>query len=153
MFAILEVAIGGTALASPALLDAASPAYRALSALAGEHALVRAAAQFVLSSVFLFVPAFLMGATLPALARAVVPPSDPGRGLASVYAANTLGAAAGAFAAGFLLIPTLGLRTTIAVAALLNVGNGVIAWTRMTRGPAEPPDGGCDPGFDRGAHG
>ena len=38
-----------------------------------------------------------------------------------VYFANTMGSALGAFLAGFLLIPTIGLRTTIVLAAALDV--------------------------------
>lgn len=129
VFAWLEAAIALTALGSPLLLETSAPVYRTLSLLWGDHVLLRAAVQFALSTACLVVPTFLMGATLPALVRAVVPSAHAGCGLAALYGANTLGAAAGAFAAGFFLIPLLGLRATIAFAAFLNVVNAVVAWT------------------------
>src|SRR6185503_13451901 len=44
-----------------------------------------------------------------------------------LYACNLAGAILGTLAAGFVLLPALGVRTTIAVAAVLNVVVGVIA--------------------------
>jgi spermidine synthase len=84
--------------------------------------------RFVLSSLVLLVPTTLMGATLPVLAAALVYSS--GRNSNSVtrlYACNLAGAILGTLAAGFVLLPTLGVRTTIAFAAVMNVVVGVIA--------------------------
>lgn len=84
--------------------------------------------RFVLSSLVLLVPTTLMGATLPVLAAAVV--FSSGRNSNSVtrlYACNLAGAILGTIAAGFVLLPALGVRTTIVVAAVLNVLVGVIA--------------------------
>ena len=84
--------------------------------------------RFVLSGLVLLVPTTLMGATLPVLAAAVVHSS--GRNSNSVtrlYACNLAGAILGTLAAGFVLLPSLGVRTTIAVAAGLNVVVGVVA--------------------------
>jgi tetratricopeptide (TPR) repeat protein len=44
-----------------------------------------------------------------------------GRAVGDVYAANTLGAILGSWGAGFVLIPTVGLRTGIIIVALLPV--------------------------------
>ena len=84
--------------------------------------------RFVLSGLVLLVPTTLMGATLPVLAAALV--NSSGRDSNSVtrlYACNLAGAILGTLAAGFVLLPALGVRMTIAVAALLNVIVGVIA--------------------------
>ena len=84
--------------------------------------------RFVLSGLVLLVPTTLMGATLPVLAAAVV--FSAGRNSNSVtrlYACNLAGAILGTLTAGFVLLPTLGVRTTIAVAAVLNVIVGVVA--------------------------
>lgn len=84
--------------------------------------------RFLLSILVLLVPTTLMGATLPVLAAALVRSS--GRDANSVtrlYACNLAGAILGTLAAGFVLLPLLGVRTTIAVAAALNVIVGVIA--------------------------
>ena len=84
--------------------------------------------RFFLSGLVLLVPTTLMGATLPVLAAAVVHSS--GRNSNSVtrlYACNLAGAILGTLAAGFILLPTIGVRTTIVFAAVLNVVVGVIA--------------------------
>ena len=82
--------------------------------------------RFVLSGIVLLVPTTLMGATLPVLAAAIVRSSDS-NAVTRLYACNLAGAILGTLAAGFVLLPTLGVRTTIVVAALLNVLVGVIA--------------------------
>ena len=61
----------------------------------------------------LCVPAAGMGATFPIASRWIVRASSTAaRDAGGLYAANTLGAAAGAVLAGFVLIPALGLRGT-----------------------------------------
>ncbi|HEV8202922.1 MAG TPA: fused MFS/spermidine synthase [Pyrinomonadaceae bacterium] len=84
--------------------------------------------RFVLSCVVLLVPTTLMGATLPVLAAALVRSSDrDSNSVTRLYACNLAGAILGTLAAGFVLLPTLGVRTTIFVAAALNIIVGVIA--------------------------
>lgn len=88
------------------------------------------------------VPACLMGGTLPVLVRSATSTTrsigaDGGR----LYAANTLGAIAGALLSSFVFIPNLGLKGTglaaaaVAVAAAL----GAIALDRTARQPASEP--------------
>lgn len=74
----------------------------------------------------LLLPATLaLGATFPlALTVAAGSISNVGRDAARVYAANTLGAIAGALAGGFLLIPLLGLRLTFETAAIVATATG-----------------------------
>lgn len=63
-------------------------------------------------------PAVLMGMHFPIAVRAVVGYGKKlGRPVGIVYGVNALGAAAGAFFAGFLLLPNLGIQGTIFVAA------------------------------------
>src|SRR5215213_3303856 len=84
--------------------------------------------RFLLSSLVLLVPTTLMGATLPVLAAALVHSSARNsNSIARLYACNLAGAILGTLAAGFVLLPALGVRTTIAVAAILNVIVGVVA--------------------------
>ena len=66
--------------------------------------------RFILAFAVLFLPTFFMGGTLPVLIRfAVRHQRDLGRRLGWLYGVNTLGAAAGAIAAGFFLLPALGV--------------------------------------------
>ena len=81
--------------------------------------------RFLLSSLVLLVPTTLMGATLPVLAAALVGKNS--NSVARLYACNLAGAILGTLAAGFVLLPALGVRTTIAVAACMNVIVGLVA--------------------------
>jgi spermidine synthase/tetratricopeptide (TPR) repeat protein len=66
-------------------------------------------------------PTLVLGALFPLLARGLSAGGrEAGSATGAVYFANTVGSASGAFAAGFLLIPALGLRGTLALAAALN---------------------------------
>lgn len=69
--------------------------------------------------------AFWMGGTLPALCRAAG--GDAQGAVGRVYAANSAGAVLGALAAGFALIPVLGLDWAFAAAAALNAAAAAVA--------------------------
>ena len=85
-----------------------------------------------------FVPAAALGATFPVAIRWFADSDVPARRASVLYAVNTTGAAIGALAAGFVLIPSLGLRatTTLAVAAttlaMLSVG-GLVLFERSSK--------------------
>ena len=68
-------------------------------------------------------PALLWGASLPlALAAVAVPGQDPAKTVGRVYAANTLGAIAGALMVSLILVPSIGTqqsqRVLLAIAAI-----------------------------------
>ena len=64
----------------------------------------------------------VLGALFPLLTRLVAAAGTAaGAAVGRVYFANTVGCAAGAFLAGFVLVPTLGLRDTLALAAAINL--------------------------------
>jgi spermidine synthase len=96
------------------------------------------------SALVLFLPTFLMGGTLPVLVRGLVRTSgELGARLGRLYWVNTAGAVAGTLAAGFLLLPAMGLRRTVAVAVALNVLAGLLALLldrRMPPVPVTPPE-------------
>ncbi|PYQ13132.1 MAG: hypothetical protein DMH00_05045 [Acidobacteria bacterium] len=98
--------------------------------------------------------ALLMGATTPLVVRADCllrsPDSSPeaaGRSLGRMYGWNTLGGAAGALSAAFLLLPRLGLRSTLLLAAATDL---FVAACALSMSPAAssptPPDPGKPPG-------
>jgi predicted membrane-bound spermidine synthase len=73
------------------------------------------------SFLFLLVPTFLMGATLPVALRALgASESAPLKNVAAYYFVNTLGAGIGCLLASFVLISLLGLDGAIYFAAALN---------------------------------
>src|SRR5206468_12092736 len=107
-------------------------------ALAWAYADGAAPARFALIRVLISlalvgVPAAAMGATFP-IATNWFARDAADTGL--LYAANTAGAAVGAIAAGFFLIPALGLRATTYVGVTLNVIAAVGAlWLSRLRSP------------------
>jgi len=120
-YGLLELAIGLYGLATPWLFKAFDGlyilVYQHFTPGAGSFAALR----FVMAMAILIIPTTLMGGTLPVLARFVIRKrEEAGSGAGILYFANTAGAVLGCFAAGFLLIPGLGLRLAIVVAAVLN---------------------------------
>ncbi len=72
-------------------------------------------------SLLLLLPATVaMGATLPAMERVLSALRPQRAGIASLYAANTLGAVLGVLATAFWLVPRFGLTRSAAACALLN---------------------------------
>jgi len=105
LYVMLEIAIAAWAAATPFVLGNAPPI---------ESFLGRAA----FATAVLLPPTLGFGATVPLMARlAVRSRAEATSETSAFYGANTLGAAAGALAAPFLLLPTLGLPGTLWAAA------------------------------------
>jgi spermidine synthase len=84
--------------------------------------------RFLLSCVMLLVPTALMGATLPLLSSALLRANGSGStSITRLYTRNLAGAICGSIVAGFLLLPTFGVRVTIYVAALINILIGIVS--------------------------
>lgn len=80
----------------------------------------------LLISLLVLPTAICLGAAFPlALSMAGDPEHSPARRFGVVYAVNTIGSVTGTLAAGFVLIPWLGLPTTLAVAAFVLVGAAI----------------------------
>ncbi len=91
-----------------------------LSAQAGLPSLT--AVRFGLASLVILPASFLMGGTLPVLARYVVAARHDFEAMVSrLYAWNTLGAALGTLASAYFLMPGLGVRGTIWTACGTNL--------------------------------
>ena len=85
--------------------------------------------KIVAAMTVVFLPAVLMGATLPVLTDYVRGrDSLLGHPLAILYGINTLGATAACLATDFLFVPSIGVTSTILVAAFFNLLAGLIAW-------------------------
>jgi spermidine synthase len=82
---------------------------------------------FLAAFFMMFVPTFLMGANFP-LAVRLFARSGATRGKDSglIFSVNTAGGIVGAFAAGFLVIPRLGLEHTNILAAVVYLGIGFV---------------------------
>ena len=72
-------------------------------------------------------PTFLMGASFPLVTKIYTGNERQlGRSIGNVYAVNTVGSILGAFCAGFILIPLLGIRPSIVLMVALNTGIGCL---------------------------
>ena len=130
-FAICELLIGLFALASPTVYY--DFAYVRLSPLLQNEA----ALPFV-HFLLLLVPTFLMGASLPFLARGLVVGTDnAAKTIGLLYSLNAVGAGLGAMVSIWLLIGNIGFAGTIRVGAILNLIASVGAWWVSQRTPAE----------------
>ena len=125
LWAALVGGIALWALASPWALTALEP-------------VAAAPLRLLLATAFLLPPTLAMGGTVPAMAR-VVAGAEPraGQRTARFYAANTWGAACGALAGSFVLLPALGLSRTLIVAALAEAAVALWAW-RMAPAGVQP---------------
>jgi spermidine synthase len=85
------------------------------------------AVSFVGTFLLLSPATLAMGATLPAIERAVGG-ALPKRSIAGLYAANTLGAVLGVLITTFVLVPSVGLGKTVWVCVALNVLSAGLAW-------------------------
>jgi spermidine synthase len=95
------------------------------------------AAQFIVSASLIVLPTLLLGATFPVAVRICTASlAAVGRGVATVYTANTVGAILGALVGGMVLIPALGSRRSLVVIAAIFVGAGVLLLLRQN-GPAD----------------
>jgi spermidine synthase len=141
-----EIAIGVLALAIPYEIVWLVPRAAPLSvSLAGAPAAL-IAARVALTFLVIGPPCVLMGATLPLLTRQLSTHGlSVGASAAWLYASNTLGAAAGAWCAGFFLLETFGLAWTNGLTALANlaIGAGAVAIAKGV--PAPPPSADAEP--------
>lgn len=99
---------------------------------------------FVFSFVILIIPTTCMGGTLPILSKSIVRSyQELGAKVSTLYFINTLGAAFGAFLAGFVFIAAFGMMASTFIAALVNLAVGVsaIGVQKLYSVPATGEDG------------
>lgn len=126
LYGKIEVIVGIYALAFPYLIKAATPFYRIAYDYLLPHFWLYPCFTFLGCFVLLIVPTSLMGATLPLLCRFYVTNLDHlGRRTGRLYGLNTIGAALGAVACGFILVGRLGVWGTLLVAAGINFVVGI----------------------------
>jgi len=134
-YGILEASIGLWALAFPLL-------FRAVQALSGWLPQTEGGAGFavdvLLCALLIAPPAVMMGGTIPMLTQALSRSlSDSTRVHALIYATNTAGAFVGALAAGFWIVPALGLVGALRAMALVNLVAGA-SFVFLSAREAEP---------------
>jgi len=127
LYGILEAGVGIYGFLVPWIFSMGQKVYGPIFGLNESYPFLFNLVLFFLSFVLLVFPTLLMGATLPVLSRFFVRSfADFGRRVGDLYATNTLGAVIGCAGAGFFLIPGLGMRMTVYVAAGINLVIGLV---------------------------
>jgi len=128
-YAALELGVAVTALLHFAVRHGYRAVYPSLFELFGGGSAPFVAVKFALSCGLLFPPAFFMGGTLPVIGEALVRRRTSLGALGSlIYAANTIGAALGALAAGFWLPAWLGFTRSYVATVAATTAVAVAAW-------------------------
>lgn len=84
--------------------------------------------RFLVAFGVMALPTFLFGMTLPIVTRIGIRRIDGvGEGVGRLYFANTIGSILGALAAGFVILPALGVKGAILASSVWSAGLGVVA--------------------------
>lgn len=124
-YGVIEIAIGLYALVVPLLFRGIDSVYAGLWDRFHPGFYGFAISRFLLALIVLAVPTTLMGATLPVLSAVLARAPHQTNSIARFYTRNLLGAIFGAILAGFFLLPSLGVRATILIAAAINLLIGI----------------------------
>src|SRR5262245_19739524 len=139
-YAIVEASIGVAALAfHPLFVAATETAYdRILPALGVDFA--AATFKWTLGGALILPQSIALGLTFPLMSAGLLRrhPERPGATLAMLYFTNSLGAAVGVLASGFVMIAWLGLPGTIQAAGALNLALAATVWL-LAPGQDPPP--------------
>lgn len=128
LFGIIEVLIGVSALLAIPLIGSSTPVMaRLVGATVGPWLHWEwIGMRFVTALTVMLVPTLLMGMTVPLVVRiCTARVASVGSTLGRVYFMNTFGGVVGSIAAGFVLIPWLGVRDGIVLVGVLSVAIGL----------------------------
>lgn len=122
LYAGFEAGIGIYAALTPTLFSGIQALYVALATDSPPDAAWLTGLRMALGAAVLGVPTVLMGATLPLVFQCLRGMGIPtARAIAPLYAANVLGAAVGALAAGYVLLPAVGRNGGTLLAAVISL--------------------------------
>ena len=128
LYGLLELGIALSAVLFILLMKVYPLLYVPLARGVGDHPVLLSLLRVLFATGAMIVPTTLMGGTLPVLSRFVATrPGLLGNRLSFLYGVNTLGAATGTLAAGFLLLPSVTLTGTLAIAIGINACIGGLA--------------------------
>jgi spermidine synthase len=127
LFVFVEIGIGVTAYATPFIFNLL---YDPLFSKSAE-------ALTILKGIVIMIgPTILMGISLPlAVQICQRGPQKEGGSVGTVYAVNTVGSIFGAFAAGFLLLPNLGIHKSVITVVCFNLIAGLLVLISRVRQP------------------
>jgi len=136
----LQVLIGISAVAALPILGHSTPVLQSMAEAPLDAGLFWrwTGMRFVVSLSVMLLPTLLMGMTFPLAAKICASRMDRvGAALGQVYAVNTVGGVGGALAAGFVLLPLVGLQSSVLLMAAVSaiMGGALVAfdpaWARV----------------------
>ncbi len=139
-YALAEALIGLFAILFHTVFDqAVRISYTAIIPLFDSAALANLY-KWALSALLILPQSILLGMTFPLMSAGIIrsAPQKTGKIIALLYFTNSMGAAIGVLASGFVLIRFLGLPGTIRLAGLINIAIALAVWLLVKRQPAAP---------------
>ncbi len=128
LYGLLEIGIAISAAIFVLLLKIYPVVYIPLAKVAADSSLYLSSIRVLFAVIVLIIPTTLMGGTLPILTSFVSrKEKNLGTRLSFLYGFNTLGAVAGASAAGFIFLRNFSVSITMAIAVFINLLVGVIS--------------------------
>jgi spermidine synthase len=129
LFMLLECGIGLFAIFFPFTFKGLINLYTPVIQRFGPSEYSAQIIKFVFSFIYLLIPTILMGGTLPVIFKFFVKQlKNLGWHVSNLFAINNLGAVTGCFMAGFILIKTFGITTSLYIAAFINIINAVMVF-------------------------
>lgn len=118
----LELLVGAFCLLVPRLFGSLTQFYVALYQRLHLGSAGLTAMRMAFAAALVLLPAFLMGGTLPVIARCLAArKSDFQSDLDGFYASNTLGGASGVLLSTYFLMPLFGIKGTVVLACAINI--------------------------------
>lgn len=128
VYGLIEIAIALYAILTPFIFRHVLPLFSLLGIRISDNIWFIFSLRFFLAALLLLFPTVLMGTTLPLLSRFYANKKhDAAQKGGILYGMNTIGAFAGTIAAGFILLPNLGLSRTVCLVAISNAIIGSVA--------------------------
>ena len=138
MFGMIEAAIGVTSLIGAYLFNDLPYVFVQLYRWVDSNSFgLLLFARFLIAAFVMIIPTFLLGSLFPLVVRIVSRGKQAratGRTVGDAYAANTVGAIAGSFASGFVLIPWIGLLGSMRLCVALNFAVAAVIFV-VSRNP------------------
>ncbi|HKA21848.1 MAG TPA: fused MFS/spermidine synthase [Blastocatellia bacterium] len=133
MFALIEVCVGATSLAGAYVFNDLPYVFVQLYRWVDSNSFgLILFGRFLIASFVMIVPTLLLGSLFPLVVKIISSRKlgrATGRTVGDAYAANTLGAIAGSFASGFIMVPWLGLLGSLRLCVALNFLVAGVAFT------------------------
>lgn len=143
LYAGAELIVGLVALAFHGLFTTTTEAFYTSVLPSIESPLLGISLKWLAASTLILPQSILLGMTFPLMSAGIIRryPETPGGSIAMLYFTNSIGAAIGVLASGFLLIKWVGLPGTILTAGLMNIGLAVVVWllVRLDPSPSTTP--------------